>query len=234
MEFKYTCLIVDDEYPAHDVIKALLVPFPNLEFVKSCYNGEDAIEEINGNFAYDIIFLDINMPIINGIEMISKLKTKPVIVVTTAYTSFAFDAYENDAIDYLQKPISSERFEKAIEKAIEICQIKKNNFINKIVLKEDGLKLNFQENEIIYLESMGNYTKFFLQNRPKPILLNEPLSKQIEKLNNNLFLRIHKTFIVNKTFIAGKKANILILNNQKALPIGRKFYPMVNLLKLSK
>ncbi len=232
MESKHTCLIVDDEYPAHDVIKTLLLPFPNLEFIKSCYNGEDAIDEINQN-NFDIVFLDINMPIINGIEMIAKMKKKPAIIITTAYTTFAFQAFENDAIDYLQKPISSERFKKAINKAIEICEIKKNKLINKIVFKEDGLKLCFNENEIIYLESMGNYTKFFMRNRPKLILLNEPLSKQIEKLNNNLFLQIHKTFIVNKSFIASKKANILILNNQKTLPIGRKFCSMVNLLKLN-
>ncbi len=233
MESKYACLIVDDEYPAHDVIKALMMPFPNLEFIKSCYNGEDAIEEINQN-NYDIVFLDINMPIINGIEMIAKLKTKPAIIMTTAYTDFAFQAFENDAIDYLQKPISSERFEKAVNKAITNCERKKNNLVNNILLKEDGLKLCFNENEIIYLESMGNYTKFFMRNRPKPILLNEPLSKQIEKLNSNLFLQIHKTFIVNKSFVASKKANILILNNQKTLPIGRKFCSMVNLLKLNK
>lgn len=100
MELNYSCLIVDDEYPAHDVVKALINMNSQLEFVKSCYNGEDALSELTTN-SYDIVFLDINMPILNGIDLLEKLEQKPAVIVTTAYTDFAFDAYQNDAVDYL-------------------------------------------------------------------------------------------------------------------------------------
>lgn len=223
MESKYSCLIVDDEYPAHNVIKTLLLPFSSLEFVKSCYNGEDAIEEINEKFLYDIVFLDINMPIINGIELIAKLKKKPAIIITTAYTTFAFEAFENDAIDYLQKPISSERFEKAIKKALEICEKRRLDTVKTITLKIDGIYTSVNQLDIIYIRSMENYCKFYLKNKTAPVLLNEPLHKQLEKLDASLLLQIHRTCIVNKLYITQKKGNVLELNNDIKLPIGRNY-----------
>ena len=228
MESKYACLIVDDEYPAHDVIKTLMLPFSNLEFVKSCYNGQDAIHEINENNKYDIVFLDINMPIINGIEMMSKINKNPAIIITTAYTSFAFEAYENDAIDYLQKPISSERFEKAIKKAIEICEKRKVDNVKLITLKMDGILTSISQKDIIYIRSMENYCKFYLKNKSKPILINEPLHKQLLKLDANLLVQIHRTCIVNKLYITQKKGNILLVTDDVELPIGRNYQINLN------
>ena len=228
MEPKYTCLIVDDEYPAHDVIKTLLLPFSNIEFLKSCYNGEDAVFEINENNKYDIVFLDINMPIINGIEMLSQLINKPIIIVTTAYTNFAFQAYENDAIDYLQKPISAERFKKAIKKAIEICDKRRLDTIKTITLKIDGIATKINQRDIICIRSMENYSKFYLKNKDKPILINEPLHKQLIKLDSNILIRNHRTCIVNKLFITKKKGNVLIINDDLKLPIGRNYQHNLN------
>jgi two-component system, LytTR family, response regulator len=227
MESNYTCLIVDDEYPAHDVIKALLKAYPYLEFVKSCYNGEDALQKINTN-AYDIVFLDVNMPIVNGIDLLKEIIAKPAIVMTTAYIHFAFEAYENDAVDYLQKPISEQRFEKAITKALEYTKKKRLEHLKTITLKVDGIKRKINQEDIVYCQSMGNYTRFFLENSIKPILVNETLANQLMVLNQAMFIQIHRTCIVNRLYISRKKENILILKDKTELPIGRKFIANIN------
>ena len=222
MELNYSCLIVDDEYPAHDVVKALINMNSQLEFVKSCYNGEDALVELTTN-SYDIVFLDINMPILNGIDLLEKLEQKPAVIVTTAYTDFAFDAYQNDAVDYLQKPISVERFAKAVAKAIIYAHKRKLEATKFLTVKIDGFKQKISQEEIIYCQSMGNFTRFFLKNNPKPVIVNQSLAHQLTQLNPELFIQIHRTCIVNKSFITRRKENLLLLINEVELPIGRKF-----------
>jgi two-component system, LytTR family, response regulator len=231
MESNYSCLIIDDEYPAHDVIKALLKSFPDLEFTKSCYNGEDALHEIT-TVAYDIVFLDVNMPIINGIELLKKLDTKPAIIITTAYTDFAFEAYENDAVDYLQKPIALQRFQKAISKAIDYAKKSWAERFKPLLLKIDGLKQKINQEQIIYCQSMGNYTRFYVENSPKPIVVHETLASQLTILNKDLFIQVHRTCIVNKLFIVRKKENLIVLKDETELPIGRKFIANINSILL--
>jgi two-component system, LytTR family, response regulator len=231
MESNYSCIIIDDEYPAHDVIKALLKSFSNLEFTKSCYNGEDALLEITTT-PYDIVFLDVNMPIINGIEVLKKLDTKPAIIITTAYTDFAFEAYENDAVDYLQKPIALQRFQKAISKATDYAKKNRAERYKPILLKLDGLKQKINQEQIIYCQSMGNYTRFYVENSPKPIIVHETLASQLTILNKDLFIQVHRTCIVNKLFIVRKKENLLVLKDETELPIGRKFIANINSILL--
>jgi DNA-binding LytR/AlgR family response regulator len=223
MDSKYTCLIVDDELLAHEVIQALLMDYPNIEFVKSCYDGVEALEEININ-PYDIVFLDVNMPKLSGMELLSKLKNKPAIIITTAYTSFAFEAYEHDAIDYLQKPIPLDRFAKAIAKAVAYAKEKRAEQQEYIVLKIDGLLTKVNQEDIQYVRSMENYSKYFINNRPKPIMINEAFSKQLQKLNSQLFIQTHRTCIINKNCITGRKGDELMTTTNVLLPIGRKYY----------
>ncbi len=226
MEFKYSCLIVDDEYPAHDVIKSFIASHGHLVYAKSCYNGEDALKELSAA-NYDIVFLDINMPLLNGIEVLKKLGSIPAIIITTAYTKFAFEAYQNDALDYLQKPITIERFNKAISKAIEYANSRRQKTLQCLILKVDGLKQKVNQKDIVYCQSMGNFIKFFIVETSKPIITNQTLSKQLSLLDPELFLQIHRTCIVNKLFIARRKENLLVLKNGVELPIGRKFIQSV-------
>ncbi|HOY13654.1 MAG TPA: LytTR family DNA-binding domain-containing protein [Saprospiraceae bacterium] len=227
MESKYTCLIVDDEYPAHDVIKALIKLNAQLSFVKSCYTGEEALHEITQG-TYDLVFLDINMPGLSGIEVLQKIESKPAIIVTTAYTDFAFDAYQNDAIDYLQKPIAIDRFEKAISKAIIYAQSKKLEHTEFLTVKVDGIKQKIKQEDIMYCQSMGNFVKLFVNNISKPLIVNQSLSNQFKELNPNLFIQIHRTCIVNRSYIKRKKDKCLVLINEAELPIGRKYISMLN------
>jgi two-component system, LytTR family, response regulator len=222
MNSRYTYLIADDEHPAHDVIQILLQSFPNLDYVKSCYNGEEALQEMNTN-DYDIVFLDVNMPKLNGIELLAKVQNKPAIIITTAYNTFAFEAYQNDAVDYLQKPISTERLAKAITKAIAYAKEKRAEKYQYILLKIDGLATKVLQDDIVYIRSMVNYSKYYLKNKSKPVLINEAFSKQLLKLDSNQFIQIHRTCIVNKSFITGKKENELLVEPNTLLPIGRKY-----------
>lgn len=116
MALTYRCLIIDDESPAHKALISHISKFDELEHSGSAFNGMEAIKLLNEN-QYDIIFLDINMPVISGVELMELQPKRPLTIVTTAYSDFALSAYQNDAIDYLLKPISLDKFSKAIEKA---------------------------------------------------------------------------------------------------------------------
>ena len=223
MEPRYSCLIVDDEFPAHEVINILLKNFNEIVFSKSVYNGQDAILEINIANKYDIVFLDINMPLFNGIEVLKNTKNKPEIIITTAYTEFAFDAYQNDAVAYLQKPFTEDNFSKAVKKAVHILKNKSKENLKNISVKIDGFNRLIDQNEILYLRSLGNYTKLIIKNSEKAIIVNESFSKQFSKLESNNFIQIHRTCIVNKKHIVKRKENNLVMTNNHLLPIGRKY-----------
>jgi DNA-binding LytR/AlgR family response regulator len=222
MDSRYTYLVADDEHPAHEVIQILLQSFPNLDFAKSCYNGEEALHEMNTNH-YDIVFLDVNMPKLNGIELLAKVENKPAIIITTAYNSFAFEAYQNDAVDYLQKPISTERLAKAIAKAKAFVNERRAQNVAFVMLKADGLIAKINQQDILCIRSMVNHSKYYLKDRAKPIVINEAFSKQLLKLDSNMFMQTHRTCIVNRHFIKGRKENDLIVAPNMLLPIGRKY-----------
>ena len=165
MALTYRCLIVDDESPAHKALASHISKFDELEHSGSAYNGMEAIKMLNEN-TYDIIFLDINMPLISGVELMELQPKRPLTIVTTAYSDFALSAYTNDAIDYLLKPISLEKFSKAIEKAkayyIGYALEKQNATEEKFIsYRSDGEVVKIRVNDIIYVESMGNYMKLF-------------------------------------------------------------------------
>jgi DNA-binding LytR/AlgR family response regulator len=224
MESKYTCLIIDEKAADHDILKAFLLCWSNLKFMKSCFNVEEAIIELNEHH-YDIVFFDVSLSNGASIDLIAKLNKKPTIIITSDDTSFAFEAYENDAVDYLLKPIIKSRFARAIRKALTYSKERRKEKKKYIELKIDGLATKIDQEEIIYIRSMVNHSKYYLVNRAKPIVINEAFSKQLPKLNADLFLQSHRTCIVNVKFVIGKKEKELILSNKVYLPIGRKYFP---------
>jgi two-component system, LytTR family, response regulator len=224
MEPKHTCVIVDDESQAHDVVKAYLLCFPKLKFVKSIFAHEEAIQDINSN-QYDIVFLNVKLHNNEARHIIDKLNKKPTIIITSDHTSFAFDAFENDAVDYLKKPITKSRFGRAVKKAIVYSRERRKESNKYMTLKIDGIPTKVNQDEIIYVRSMGNYSKYYIVNRTNPIVINESFSKQLPKLNPELFIQSHRTCLVNTTFMVGRRENELILKSDIILPIGRKFIP---------
>lgn len=221
------CLIVDDDKPAHLVLKSHISQCNELEFISSAYNGKEAINSIKEQ-VYDLIFLDINMPLITGMELLKTLEVRPPIIITTAYCDFAFEAYQYDAVDYLLKPISYQRFLKSIEKAKKyISSIKENESkIFSIKHKGDNLKLDLEK--IIYLQSIGNYLKVYLENIRQPIVVYHSLKSFNDLISNKNFVQVHKSYIVNINCIMKVEKENILLNNQIIIPLGRKYSVLLN------
>lgn len=224
----YRCLIIDDESPAHKALISHISKFPELHYSGSAYSGKEALKLLNEN-QYDIIFLDINMPVLSGIEVMELQPIRPLTIVTTAYSDFALEAYQNDAVDYLLKPISLEKFTKAIEKAkvfftgyaLEKGAGTKNNKM--LSCKVNGENTSIALNTIIYIESIGNYLKLFCQNTKTPFIIYGTLLGIAEAIGSENFVQVHRSFIVNKEFVSSISQSHIQLTDAISIPIGRKY-----------
>ncbi|HAF29500.1 MAG TPA: DNA-binding response regulator [Bacteroidales bacterium] len=197
---KYKCIIIDDEPIAIKVIQEHLENFKNMECIHGFTKAIDAIEILSKK-KVDLLFLDINMPGISGIEFLKSLSKPPKVIFTTAYRNFAVDAFELDAIDYLVKPISFERFLKAInkflilEKKPETERLEKEQIKDYIILKSDKKNYKIPFKDILYIESLDNYIKVYTSDFS--IICYESLSGIEKELPDSDFIRIHRSFIVN-------------------------------------
>lgn len=224
MENKLKCLIVDDENPAHFVIKSHIERSEDLIFLDSAFNGKEAIIKINSS-SFDIVFMDIDMPFFTGIEVLQTLPIRPATIITTAYNNFAFDAYQLDAVDYLLKPISFPRFMKSVEKAKAFLSLKsQKKVIQKTInFKVDGYEQTYNLDEISHFESLGNYLKVHFTNAQKPKIVYESLKNLIENLPSERFIQIHKSFIINILQTKSISKEQISLANNTVLPLGRKY-----------
>jgi two-component system, LytTR family, response regulator len=223
---KYNCLIVDDEEAAHEVLKNYIARLKYLHVTAQAY---DAIEagEIMKQQEIDFVFLDINMPEISGLEFIVTLKNPPKIILTTAYSEFALDAYDLGVVDYLVKPIPFNRFLKCMHKILP-AENEVSNIITEeksIELKIDGANKVIQYSDVLYFQALGNYIKIVTASKNYlTILTMQELEK---KLALKIFVRVHKSFIVPtlklKQHIGFQK---IIIANQE-IPIGRSYKVVV-------
>jgi len=192
------CIAIDDEPLAIELISTYVSRVPGLELLQTFEDAVSAVEYIE-NTSFDLLFLDINMPDISGIDLARALNKKPMIIFTTAYKQFAFEGFELEAIDYLLKPIDFLRFSKAVNKAIEYHRYKNNIQAvaedSCIYVHSEYRMVKILLKEIAYLESMEDYVRIHLDNDP-PILTLMPLKKMLEKLPADDFKRIHRSFIV--------------------------------------
>ncbi len=219
---KYKCLIVDDEPLAHKVITSHILQTENLEIAGSVFNGQEALSFLQTN-KVDILFLDIEMPKLSGLELLECLPYKTAVILTTAYPNFGFEAYEKDVIDYLLKPISYPRFLKAINKIISVLSpVEIEATYPEIEVKLDGMIKKIQTQDLIYAQSIGNYIKLFLKNE-KPMVVQLTMKYMESVLPNTFFIRIHKSFIINKSSIISLSKTEVHLNAKVTLPIGRKY-----------
>ena len=188
---KYQCIIIDDEPIAIKVIQEHLEKFANIECIKGYTKAIDAIEILNKE-KIDLLFLDINMPGISGIEFLKSLSNPPKVIFTTAYRNFAVDAFELDALDYLVKPISFERFLKAINKFLSHNKPESNKVTTEtqgkdyIILKADKKNYKLKFTDILFIESLDNYVKVHASDFS--IICYESLTA-IEKELSNDFIR---------------------------------------------
>jgi DNA-binding LytR/AlgR family response regulator len=232
MEFTYRCLIIDDESPAHKALASHIAKFDDLEHSGSAFSGMEALKMLNEN-KYDIIFLDINMPVISGVELMESQPNRPLTIVTTAYSDFALSAYQNDAIDYLLKPISFEKFAKAIEKAkiyFSGNNVKKENTSNGKVLSHrvNGQMTDILLSDIIYIESLGNYMKLYSSRHNLPMIIYGSLASISAEIDCTDFLQVHRSYIVNVSKITSVTFKSLTMCNNEIIPVGRKYQILLN------
>lgn len=228
---KYSCLIVDDEPIAIRVVKNHLQNFVNIEIAGECANAIEAIEFLGQN-QVDLMFLDIQMPQLSGIELIRSLQHPPGIIITTAYRDFAVDAFDLDVVDYLLKPFSLARFAKAIAKFYQqtnetsLNSVSVNSTLkpNYIFLKADKKIYKIDIDDLIYIESLSDYV--IVHTKDDHITTKERISKLLEMLPSNQFIRIHRSYIVSIRYIDAILAGTIEIGKQK-LPIGRNYKKQV-------
>jgi two-component system, LytTR family, response regulator len=228
------CLLVDDEPLAIEVLEKHIETVEQLEVVGKCNNAFKAMEFLQNN-PVDLIFLDIQMPKLTGISFVRTLHNPPKIIFTTAFKEYAVDAFELDGIDYLLKPISLERFLRAVNKLTKTTMINpeqnaKMNEINSgfIYFRADRKMIKLFYDEILYIESIKDYIKIFREGN-SPLLVKQSITATEEMLPPHLFLRIHRSFIVSISKITAFTNNDVEIQKIE-IPIGRLYKPQMQKL----
>ncbi len=225
MELK--ALIIDDEPLAQNVIQQYAQKLPGLTITGTCSDAICAHNFLRDN-EVDLLFLDINMPKLSGISFLKNLKNAPLVIFTTAYSEYALEGFELNAIDYLKKPFSFERFCKAFYRAEGLFLLKQpapDNNSNKheqsfLFIKSDKKTIKVDFSEIYFIEGLGDYIKLHLDG--KKIVTNLSMKKIISLLPDKMFYRIHKSYIISLEKIESVEGNMVKINNTK-LPIGNSF-----------
>lgn len=225
----YKCVAVDDELPALELIKSYVSQLPELQLLQTFNDAVSAGEFLRSN-PVDILFVDINMPDINGIELVSSLSQKPLVIFTTAYKKFAYEGFELEAVDYLLKPVSPERFKKSVTKAVELLQLRtqpKAITGESVFVRSEYKMVKIELADIDYIEGLEDYIKIHIAGG-RPVLTLMTMKAFIEKLPADRFLRIHRSYIVslNRIGVAGNKK--IILKNGTVLPVSDSYVDVLN------
>lgn len=227
---KICCLVVDDEPPALDVLKRYIALIPSVTLAGTCNNAVEALHLLQEQ-NIDLLFLDIQMPQILGTDFIRTLKKPPKVIFTTAYRKFAVEGFELDAVDYLLKPISFERFLKAVNKVMDVS-LQNTNDREIIADKHKGIAgsfIHFRSNrkmlkialdDILYIESLKDYIK--VVTKTKTIITKQSISSLEENLPENSFIRIHRSYIVALNKIESYTSELVEIAKQE-LPISRMY-----------
>lgn len=219
----FTCLIVDDEPIAREIIASYCGHLPYVKVIASCRNAFEAKRELAKN-QIDILFLDIKMPVLDGISLGRTLRNAPSIIYTTAYKEFAADAFELAAADYLIKPFSLDRFIVAVDKAADQLHIRYSNG-NKskeesFFLRTVGKIYKIYFDDVLYAEASGNYVKVATTDGMISSIMT--FSKLEEQLPAKLFSRVHRSFIVNKSKVTHIEGNRLFIKELE-IPLGSSY-----------
>jgi DNA-binding LytR/AlgR family response regulator len=233
------CLIVDDEPLAHGVIIEYAKDVPFITITGHCYRATEALDFLSKQ-QVDLIFLDIRMPKLNGLDFLRTLQHKPLVIITSAYEEYALESFDLAVCDYLLKPFRLDRFLKAVNRALELYQLKKQNTLvadiekvtpkteAQISLKVDKKYILINIEEIQFLESLGNYVKVWRNH--EFLLTPRTLGSFEAQLPADYFIRIHKSFILNKKYVDYLEGNTIVLKNGQEVPIGKNFKGMIKQL----
>ncbi|QNF32108.1 response regulator transcription factor [Adhaeribacter swui] len=222
------CVAVDDEPLALDVISAYVAKIPALTLVQT-FDDAIAASEFLRTTAIDILFVDINMPDITGIDLVRSLEKKPLVIFTTAYKNFAYEGFQLEAIDYLLKPIAFDLFLKAVNKALDFMEYKnqaKANLEESLYVSSEYRLIKINLRDIEYIESLEDYIKIHVTNA-KPILTLLSMKKVLEKLPSTQFKRIHRSFIVPLAKVTAIQSRKAQLTSGKELPISDSYISFI-------
>lgn len=227
---KYNCLVVDDEPIARKILINYIAQMPFLNLAGECINAISAIDALRTNGNVDIIFLDIDMPNLSGLQLLKIIQPKQPVVFTTAYAEYAIEGYELNVVDYLLKPYSFERFTKAVYKSVSILKTPQRHLTDigvdkkpDLFIKSDGKSYPVLIDDILYCEAMKNYTMVKLKGEQKlmPLI---PLTKFETILSEagGQFIQVHRSFIVAKKHITAVSSTNVVISKYE-IPIGVQF-----------
>ena len=210
---KLRCVIIDDEPLAIDLLKAYVVQTPYLELVATFENPLAAMETLRaGNI--QVLYLDINMPQISGLEFSKTLSASTRVIFTTAYEQYAIEGFRINALDYLLKPISYTEFLQASNKAMEWFKLVDTNEASSIFIKSGYRMEKIELNDILYIENQKDYVKFHLEGVSEPISSLMSMQSLDEKLPAKQFMRVHRSFIVNLNKIKTIERNCIVFGKE--------------------
>lgn len=223
------CIIIDDEPLALQQMESYIKKIPYLELVAACQSAIDA-KEILEKEKIDAIFCDINLPELNGLDFIKSLENPPMVVFTTAYSEYAVEGFQLNAVDYLLKPFGCEDMKRAAEKLKkrhdalrslqEVSQIDEDDAI---FLKTEYKIVRINISQIRYVEAMSEYLRIYLAGNPRPIIVLLSMKKMEERLPSRTFMRVHRSYIINLKMIQEISKNRISLGDDTEIPIGDSY-----------
>ncbi|GAB1444503.1 LytTR family DNA-binding domain-containing protein [Flammeovirgaceae bacterium] len=239
-----TCIIIDDEKLARELLHEFLESFPKIEIVAECERGKDAVEAI-GALKPDLIFLYVQMPGMNGFEVLEKIEHDPYVIFTTAYDQYAIKAFEKNAVDYLLKPLDEERFTLSVNRALTRKKLEQNNiedllkgirgerkenYESHIFVQKSEKLFNLPVDEIIYLEASGDYT--IITTKADQFVSSSGIGKLEEIMNPDMFIRVHRSTIINLNFLKEIERHfnggmIVKMQSGKSFPVSRTYAKVI-------
>jgi DNA-binding LytR/AlgR family response regulator len=212
------CLIVDDEKLALELMEDNVLKVPFLQLAGKCKNAAEAMQ-IMGREQIDLIFLDIQMPGISGMQFLNSLTNPPMVVIVSAYPNYALDGFNKDVVDYVLKPVAFERFLKAANKAFELNSLRQQRETVKLATPDylfvnaDYSVVRINIPDILYVEGLKDYIKIYVKDQPKAIITRLSMRFMEDKLPTEGFARVHKSYIVALDKITSFKRNRLMLGD---------------------
>ena len=222
-------IAVDDEPPALEILENYCRRTEKVELMKVFTSTSRALEYLE-QFPADLIFLDINMPAISGLEFAKRIPQQSMVIFTTSYTEYAVESYSLNAVDYLLKPYTFARFQQAIEKAEAVQRLQQNERQQYLILRVDYSLIRIALPDILFIEGLDNYLKVHVRNQ-SPIVVRMTMKALQEKLPENEFVRVHRSYIVAISKI-GSIRNKMIFIGEEEIPLGtsheKAFYALFN------
>ena len=229
------CIAVDDEPLALKLLEDNISKVPYLKLVAQCDDAFEATKALQENIV-DLVFIDIQMPGLSGLQFVKSLSQRPMVIFLTAYKQYALEGYELDVVDYLVKPVALDRFMKACNKAKDLFDLKQSKKQSELA---PSLEYFFQNvdyslvkimfNDIIWIEGLRDYVKIYLKSTNKPLIIRSTIKTIEEELPSSKFIRIHRSYIISVDSITSIRKNSVFIKELE-LPVGETYREVINKL----